>query len=432
MGYYYGSRAIQIRRWFTLLFITVDLLLLAWLAIHLVTSDSDQSALESNTVTELTLPNSERSVTENSASTLKWTYAHVQPHDTLSHFFETNHLKHSDLEVLSHLDLAKHYLNALIPGKAIAYALDTQGVLIHMALSLAQGNTLNIDRQGDTLKAHLTRPETASSIEYASNTIRHSLHQSASKAGLSPAQIAELTKIFHQKINFSRDIRPGDRFSVLLENTYHNGVKTGTGHILAADFTNHGTHYQAIRYQLPGQDPTYFSPDGHSLKHQFLEKPLQYNRISSYFSFSRIDPILHKLHPHLGIDFAAPRGTPVHSISEGKIAYIGKKGGYGNVAIIQYGTHYRALYGHLSHFAKNLRAGSTVNEGQTIAYVGSTGWSTGPHLHYSFYVDGVPQNPLKVKLPESVQMPKRYLSAFHLKAKALLAELNLQQGPQFS
>lgn len=426
MSFFVLTRNQPLKRWVTLFFIAVDCCLLAALIWYWLGPEPIDS-LTSN-ATHIELPSEMPAPDLSQTPVLNWTHTEIQPEDSLTRWFNRHHLDLHTLNQLFELELVNQKLSTIHPGQTIDFATQNQQ-LQKLKIALTDGDTLIIERSGTHFQAHITHPEKSTAVDYLGGDIQSSLHRSASQAGLSEGQIAELSHIFADRINFRRDIRPGDHFDVLIENTYKNGVISGSGHIIAADFINRGKHHLAIRYQFPGHATAYYTPEGKSLKRRFLAKPLHYNRISSYFSYHRIDPILHKRHPHLGVDFAAPRGTPVHSVSDGKVTFIGKKGGYGNAIIIQYGKHYRALFGHLSRFAKGLQRGDSVHQGQVVAYVGSTGWSTGPHLHYSFYIDGRPKNPLKLKLPKASEIPSHYLSAFQQRAKTLRNELQLQQGP---
>jgi len=261
---------------------------------------------------------------------------------------------------------------------------------------------------------------------HASGVIDSSLFLAAKESGISQNIIMELANVFGWDIDFALDIRKGDSFSVLYEELYRNGEKISDGNILAADFTNNGKVYRAVRYTNPQTNVSeYYTPDGKSMRKAFLRTPVNFTRISSRFTTSRYHPVLHKFRSHKGVDYAAKRGTPIYAAGDGKVIFKGKKGGYGNVMILQHGTKYTTLYAHLKTYNRKLRNGSKVKQGQTIAYVGSSGLATGPHLHYEFRVNGVHRNPLTVKLPISNPVPKRYLADFELSTTPVLAQLDL-------
>ncbi|MDF1796840.1 MAG: peptidoglycan DD-metalloendopeptidase family protein [Coxiellaceae bacterium] len=430
-------RPFQNSRWMTYLLLTVDALLLVWLVTYVYMNiwPTSEPIRQAN----ISIPKKSAIIAAQSAATpkaepvvLRQVTMHIKTNDTLSEMFAAHHLNQQDLQQILQLDTAANYLGVIQPQQKITLTLDQHNRIHQLSAALDAGKTLIVERYDNQLRARVTAPHYSKTLEFATATIHRSLTHAAQRADVPRRMTAALTHIFDNRINFNKDIRPGDKFSVLYEAKYHDGVKVEEGPIVAAQFVNRGTTYEAIRFTDPDGNSGYFNPKGHSLKRLFLKAPLHYNRISSYFSYRRMDPIIHRIQAHLGVDFAAPRGTPVHSVSDGKIIFIGKKGGYGNAIIVKYGRHYRSLYGHLSRYAKHMHRGSKVTQGQVIAYVGSTGWATGPHLHYSFYVDGRAKNPLTVKLPTGSGVPKTYLALFKSKTKNLLAQLDLHQGPQLA
>ena len=194
--------------------------------------------------------------------------------------------------------------------------------------------------------------------------------------------------------------------------------------MLAAEFVNRGRQIRAVRYQREDGFAQYFSPEGMSMRKAFLRTPVKFARISSRFSLSRRHPVLHKFRAHKGVDYAAARGTPVRASGNGRVIFSGRKGGYGKTLVLQHGSAYTTLYAHLNGFAKGVRKGRRVEQGQIIGYVGSTGLATGPHLHYEFRVRGVHRDPLKVKLPKAAPIPDEYREDFLAQTAPMLAELN--------
>jgi murein DD-endopeptidase MepM/ murein hydrolase activator NlpD len=236
----------------------------------------------------------------------------------------------------------------------------------------------------------------------------------------------ELAGIFGWDIDFALDIRKGDSFKVLYEEIYRNGEKIKDGDILAAEFINDGEVYRAVRYTNPKTDRTeYYTPEGKSMRKEFLRTPVNFTRISSRFTTARYHPVLHKFRSHKGVDYAAKRGTPIRAAGDGKVIFKGTKGGYGRVVILQHGSKYTTLYAHLNSYDKSISVGKKVKQGQTIAYVGSSGLATGPHLHYEFRVDGVHRNPLTVRLPSSEPVPQSHLASFEQTTAPVLAQLDL-------
>jgi len=269
-------------------------------------------------------------------------------------------------------------------------------------------------------------------MAHATATIQDSLFMSGSRAGLTDNTIMQLAGIFAWDIDFALDIRNGDQFSVIYETRHLDGEKIGDGEIIAAEFTNQGKSYQAVRYTNPRNDTEYYSPNGRSMRKAFLRSPVKFSRISSRFTKKRWHPVLKRWRSHRGVDYAASRGTPIKATSNGKITHRGRKGGYGKAIFIQHGKAYTTVYGHLNSYAKGFRKGSKVKQGQIIGYVGSTGLATGPHLHYELRVNGVHRNPLTVKLPKAHPIEKKYLKDFKQEAQPLLARLALINSAKFA
>jgi murein DD-endopeptidase MepM/ murein hydrolase activator NlpD len=260
-------------------------------------------------------------------------------------------------------------------------------------------------------------------LAVAEGTIEDNLYNSALANHIDPALILELADMFAWDINFFTDIRPGDHYRFIYEKIYIDGKFVRNGRILAAEFINQGRRYEAFFFQTEDGHADYYDENGKSLRKAFLKAPLRYKRISSYFSYHRRHPILGIVRPHLGIDYAAPIGTPVEAVADGRIVYIGWRGGYGKFIKIQHNHIYASTYGHLSRFAKGLRRGSWVKQGQVIGYVGSTGRSTGPHLHYELRYKGKRKNPLTWRLPKQKRVAKSNLKRFQKKARAILRRL---------
>ena len=233
------------------------------------------------------------------------------------------------------------------------------------------------------------------------NNINGSFYNSAIKSGLNPNEIMSFADIFGWDIDFSLDIRKGDSFGVVVERKYHNNSLVSSK-IKYAIFKNNKRYFEAFRYK-----DKYFDSNGNSMRKQFLRAPIDFYRISSHFNKKRLHPIFKTVRPHLGTDYAAPKGTPVYSTGDGTIIYKGKKGGYGNTIIIKHGNIYSTLYAHFSKFKKGTYVGKKVKQKEVIGFVGSTGYSTGPHVHYEFRVRGVHKNSLKIKFKKGKKLNKK-------------------------
>ena len=273
-------------------------------------------------------------------------------------------------------------------------------------------NTLQIRRGQKDLETNILTNPIEHRTTSVSGVIDNAFYLSATDAGLPDNIIMGFADLFAWDVNFALDVRQGDRFTVLYEEKYQNGKKLGAGAILAGEFVNRGKVLRTLRYTDPSGKTNYYTPEGRSMRRAFLRSPVHFTRISSRFNPSRLHPIYKTKRPHRGVDYAAPRGTPIMAAGDGVVTFAGQKTGYGNVVIIKHGERYSTLYAHMTRAAKGLRRGKRVKQGQTIGLVGSTGWATGPHLHYEFRVDGAHRNPLTVTLPLAEPIPRKYKQDF--------------------
>lgn len=211
----------------------------------------------------------------------------------------------------------------------------------------------------------------------------------------------QIVEMFSTDIDFASDLRRGDRFNVVYETIWQDGEFVRSGRVLSAEFRNGGKTWQAVWFNQPGSidQGAYYDLNGKSLKKAFLKSPLQFSRVTSGFSM-RLHPISGKWKQHKGIDFAAPVGTPIRAAGDGVIDFAGAQGGYGNVIVVQHGSVYSTAYAHMSRIAPGMRRGSRVSQGEVIGYVGTTGWSTGPHLHYEFRVNNFARDPNSIVTPQ--------------------------------
>ncbi len=264
-------------------------------------------------------------------------------------------------------------------------------------------------------------------IRRLSGTIRTTLYESMIRRGAKPELIIKLTDIFQWDIDFFTEPRPGDRYKLVYEEFWLDSTFVRYGRILAAQYVLRGRPLTAFYYQAPGGKRGYYEWSGQSFQKTFLRSPLNYRRISSYFSLGRRHPILKIIRPHYGVDFAAPAGTPVVAPADGVVIETGyQRRGVGRYLKIRHdNSHFVTLYGHLRAYAKGIRKGVRVKQRQVIGYVGATGLATGPHLHYTFYENGRPIDPLRIRNVSADPLPAEQLSAFHRQVRPwldLLAE----------
>jgi murein DD-endopeptidase MepM/ murein hydrolase activator NlpD len=278
-------------------------------------------------------------------------------------------------------------------------------------------------RDNGGFAAQLTDNPVQTRIRTASAVIDSSLFQAAESAHISDAVALELANVFAWDIDFVLDIREGDRFTAVYQQVYQDGKYLRDGEVLAAEFVNGGKVYRAVRFVDEKGAVGYYTPDGKPMRKAFLRAPLEFTRVSSVFNPHRLHPILNLIRGHMGTDYAAPIGTPVHASGDGKVSFEGVRGGYGNAVVLSHGGGISTLYGHMSRFARNVHVGSSVQQGQVIGYVGMTGLATGPHLHYEYLMNGVHKDPQTVKLPAAEPLRAEAMEKFHSDTAPLIASL---------
>jgi murein DD-endopeptidase MepM/ murein hydrolase activator NlpD len=315
-------------------------------------------------------------------------------------------------------------LKRIVPGDIIrvTYTPDAHIQALHMQYDDA--HMLDVLRGAQGYSASVTDIPTTVTSAYAHGVIENSLFDSAGRAGLSEGTTMELIQLFAWDIDFAHDIQNGDSFNVLYQRVQRAGHAIVDGPILAAEFKAGGKDYRIVRYTDPNGQTGYYTPDGKSIKKALMRAPISYSRISSGFSLHRMHPILGFSRAHQGVDYAAPVGTPIKAAGDGRVTFVGVKGGYGKCITIDHGGGYSTLYGHLSHFKVGMHAGKHVTQEEIIGFVGMTGLATGPHLHFEVRVNGVPHNPRTVQLPNVEPVTTRYLADFDQSTQGLLAQLS--------
>jgi murein DD-endopeptidase MepM/ murein hydrolase activator NlpD len=326
--------------------------------------------------------------------------------------------------VLEALEAAKE-LSTIKAGQKLRAHVDSSGDLLELQVPLGPTASLHVEANNDSYEVRRVDRPVETRLSMASAMIQSSLFGDGHAAGLSDRQLMELAAVFNWDIDFALDLRAGDRFSVIYEAKYLEGKKVDTGPIVAAEFVSKGNTYRALRFEETDGTIGYYAPDGTSKKQAFIRTPIKLARVSSGFSLNRWHPVLQEIRAHRGVDYAAPTGTPVKATGAGVVEFSGRQNGYGNVVMLQHGSKYTTVYGHLSRFAEGVKAGAKVKQGQVIGYVGQTGLATGPHLHYEFRVDGKHRDPLSIKLPTATPLTGKNLAAFKRKTGPLLAQLDV-------
>jgi len=351
----------------------------------------------------------------------------VKSGDNLSLIFKRAGLTDRHMMELLSAEQGKK-LASLYPGHSLTFTINTDGVLQKLTYIKDRLNSFSYSRTANGFSYDENNREPDAILTSRQATITDSLFLAGKDARMDDKLVMELAGIFGWDIDFMLDIRQGDSFKVVYEELFLDGDKIGDGNIVAAQFTNRGKTFRAVRYEDTSGNTQYYTPSGDTMRKEFLRSPIDFARISSHFNLRRKHPVLNKIRAHKGTDYAAGHGTPIRSAGDGKVVYAGKKGGYGNVVIVQHGQTYKTLYAHISKFRRGIRKGVRVKQGQVIAYVGSTGLATGPHLHYEFYVNGAVRNPVTIKLPKAQSVSKAELQRFYQQTQPLLAELDPQMN----
>ncbi len=349
----------------------------------------------------------------------------VQPDDTLDQIFRSIGIDLGTLASLRSRPEVRSALDILRPGDIITLTY-ADGVLQSLNRQISDTLTLKVSRAGDDYAVNYIENPLETTVVSHRAHIESSLFEAGQQAGISSRTIMTLAnQIFGFDIDFALDIREGDEFSVLYEQQYQDGRFVSDGQILAAEFVNKGKTHRAVWFESKdGAVKGYYTPEGRGMRKAFLRAPLDFTRISSRFNSSRLHPVLGVVRAHKGTDYAAPTGTPIWAAGNGRVQFVGRKGGYGNVVIIDHGKGISTVYGHMSRFGRSLRVGRTVNQGDTIGFVGMTGLATGPHLHYEYRVNGVQKNPATLPLP-TTEIPSGYLAEFRSHAEVALAKLDI-------
>lgn len=300
-------------------------------------------------------------------------------------------------------------LARLSVGRPFVLTLSPDGLLASFSYGIDDLRTLMVHRRGEELQAEVITRSYESRVETATGVINSSLFGAVAEAGEEDQLALDLAAIFEWDVDFNTELQRGDSFRVAVQKLYLDGRFSGYGGIIAAELVRGDRTLQALRFEGP-HGMEYFHPDGRPVKKPFLRSPLRFSRISSGFTRARFHPILKRMRPHLGVDFAAPAGTPVRAAANGVVVAAGWEGGYGKVVRLRHPRGLDSLYGHLSRIA--VKRGQRVVQGDLIGAVGSTGLSTGPHLDYRIVQRGVFVNPLKLTPPPPEPLPRAMMPAF--------------------
>ena len=344
--------------------------------------------------------------------------------DTLAQLFASRDLSATDLAAIIDTGHGTERLKRIVPGDMIHVQYTPDAHVQWLRMQYDDGHMLEVTRDAaGSYSAVVSEIPTTVTPAYAHGVIENSLFDAAGRAGLSDGTTMELIQLFAWDVDFAHDIQSGDSFTVVYQKIQRTGHVVVDGPILAAEFKASGKDYRVVRYTDPKGQTGYYAPDGKSIRKALMRAPISFSRISSGFSLHRKHPILGYSRAHQGVDYAAPVGTPIHAAGDGRVTFVGIKGGYGKCVTIDHGGGYSTVYGHLSRFKKGMHAGLHVTQEQVIGFVGMTGLATGPHLHFEVRVNGVAHNPRTVVLPNVAPVTTQYLADFDQSSKGLLAQL---------
>ncbi len=354
-----------------------------------------------------------------------WQTVTVQQGDTLASIFDSLGLPADDARTILHSDnpAAKTLRN--LPVGLILRLHRADGQLKELVFETPALGAIRIAREDSGYQVSKCSSMIEQRTAFATGSVHGSFLDSAARAGLSPVLSRRLERIFAHRIDFAKDVKANDRFTIIYREHFFNGEKLGDGDILAADLELSGHRYVAVGFPDHQGRLHYYTPDGKGIEPALMRYPLHFERVSSPFGAARMHPILGVVRPHTGIDLAAPRGTPIKAAGDGVIEYRDWMHGYGKTIMIDHGRGYETLYAHMVRFNPGLHDGERVTKGQVIGYVGATGLATGPHLHYEVRIDGVPRNPATVALPGDPPIAPSRLAAFRNQAAPLLAQIDL-------
>lgn len=319
-------------------------------------------------------------------------------------------------------------LQRLAPGRTVLARVTATGRLLLLRYLASDDRLVTLNRIEGRFEVKEAQVKLEARPIMRSGEIRSSLFGATDAADIPDSIASQMAEIFSGEIDFHRDLRRGDRFSVVYEAYYYNGNLIKTGRLLSAEFVNQGKAHRAVYFRDSSGRDGYFTPQGQSLKRAFLKSPIPFSRISSGFTSARFHPVLQQWRAHRGIDYAAPTGTPVRAVADAVVSFAGWQNGYGNIVVLEHHKPYSSAYAHLSRFAPGVKKGKRISQGDIIGYVGATGLATGPHLHYEFRVAGVQRDPQSLSLPIAFTLDGRERTRFLAESRPLVNRLDLLAG----
>lgn len=361
-----------------------------------------------------------------------WHQESIRRGDTIAAILTRLEINQTDKSLFLDAVRGSRAINQLKPGEIIHAETKPDGELLTLRYFYGNGEQLQVEKNNDAFELSEQSAEGNKRILVGSGVISTSLFAAVDKADLPNSIASQIIDIFSSSIDFHRDLRKGDRFTVVYESTQDESGKIQAGRVLAVEFFNKEKSMRAVYFQSSGNEGSYYTPEGESLNKPFLMAPLKFSRISSGFTHARYHPILKRWRAHRGIDYAAPTGTPVMATADGIVEFKGWQKGYGNLIVLKHDAQYSSAYGHLSGFNKKLQKGGRIKQGDIIGFVGSTGMATGPHLHYELRINGVQHDPSKIVMPAAQSISKKYYSVFRRQTRELTSRLDLLRNARLA
>ena len=335
----------------------------------------------------------------------------VQKGETLETILDKLSVAGSRADIITSLQKAGFPFRKCLPGDTI-FLVKEDSKFAHMAYQQNYQNIYYVNNESGCLTVSMKYPYFDTVLTYMNGSVNSTLYESMLASGETSHLVIRFADVFAWEVDFFTDTQEGDSFFLYFEKIFCDSVLVEYGLISFARYKGEAGDFYGFYYCDPEGHDDYFNREGQSLRKSLLRSPLRFSYISSYFSKRRYHPILKKWRPHHGLDYVAPIGTPIATIGDGRVTYRGWKGGYGNLVEIRHANNFRSRYGHLSRFAKGLYVGKRVKSGDLIGYLGSTGLSTGPHLHFELHKNGVPINPLRVDIPRAPSVKKKYMDEY--------------------
>src|SRR5262245_25156539 len=320
---------------------------------------------------------------------------------------------------------------ALRPGMTVHARTSDLGQLLELRFVAGESAVLGFARDGERFSVVDEPARLVRRVYVKKGEIRSSLFAAADEAGMPDSVTIQIADVFSGDIDFHRDLRRGDRFTVVYEVVHHQGRPLRSGRVLAAEFVNNRKTLRAVWFVDEEGRGGYYTPDGSNLRKAFLRSALEFSRVTSGFAM-RLHPIMNEWRAHKGVDYGAPAGTRVRATGDGVVEFAGRQGGYGNFVVVRHYGGITTAYAHLNGFGSGIRRGSRVTQGDVIGFVGATGWATGPHLHYEFRVNNEHRNPLTIAMPAAEPVAPHRRDAFRAASSPLAAQLELLSHTSFA